>query len=163
MEKADSKDDLPPLASQNVVFKEIAGDLCEGPPHVGSQAFRRLISHLATTTTTQAHGSSTVAAIEKTTVSSAHTANNSWGLAGVKLILLVVQAVCKLSCDTCSSEAGLSWKPGCYSHSSHLFCCWIIKCHVLYSSSLLVRGELRFQSNVNTLFKSPRSRSQTAI
>lgn len=50
MEKADSKDDLPPMASQNVVFKEIAGDLCEGSSHVGSQAFRRLISHLATTT-----------------------------------------------------------------------------------------------------------------
>lgn len=50
MEKADSKDDLPPLTPQNMVLKEIAGDLCEGTSHVGSQAFRRLISHLETTT-----------------------------------------------------------------------------------------------------------------
>lgn len=49
MEKADSKDNLPPLASQNVAFKETAGDLCEGSSHVGSQAFRRLVSHLAMT------------------------------------------------------------------------------------------------------------------
>lgn len=62
VEKADSKHDLPPLASQDVVFEETAGDLCEGPSHVGSQAFRRLISHLATTTQ------------DKTTVSPAHTA-----------------------------------------------------------------------------------------
>lgn len=48
MEKADPKDNLPPLASQNMVFKETAGDFCEGSSHVGSQAFGRLISHLAT-------------------------------------------------------------------------------------------------------------------
>lgn len=53
MEKADSKNDLPPLTPQNMVFKEIAGDLCEGTSHVGSQAFRWLISHLATTTKRQ--------------------------------------------------------------------------------------------------------------
>lgn len=46
MEKADSKDELPPQSPQSVVFKETAGDLCESPTHVGSQAFRRLISHL---------------------------------------------------------------------------------------------------------------------
>lgn len=87
MEKADSKDDLPPLASQNVVFKVIAGDLCEGPPHVGSQAFRRLISHLTATTTTQ----------DITTVSSTQTAKNPGALPGVRLFLLIVQAVSKPS------------------------------------------------------------------
>lgn len=48
MEKAHSEDNLPPLASQSVVFKEIPGDLCEGPSHVGSQAFGRLIGYLET-------------------------------------------------------------------------------------------------------------------
>ena len=48
MEKADPKDNLPPLSSQNVVLKGIAGDLCEGPSHVCSQAFGRLIGHLET-------------------------------------------------------------------------------------------------------------------
>lgn len=50
MEETDSKDHLPPTALQNVVFKETAGDFCESSSHVGSQAFRRLINHLATTT-----------------------------------------------------------------------------------------------------------------
>lgn len=36
MEKTDSKDHLPPLTSQSVVFKETVGDLREGPSHVGS-------------------------------------------------------------------------------------------------------------------------------
>lgn len=52
VEKADSKDNLPPVTPQNMIFKEAAGDLCEGTPHVGSQAFGRLISHLETATET---------------------------------------------------------------------------------------------------------------
>lgn len=78
MEKADSKDNLPPLASQNVVFKETAGDLCEGSSHVGSQAFRRLVSHLAMTSQRPT---------EKTT-------SNPENLL-VQRLLLVVQAVFK--------------------------------------------------------------------
>lgn len=104
MEKAHSKDDLPPLTSQNVVFKEIAGDLGEGPSYVGSQAFRRLISHLATTT--QKH----------TWLNGCYKEDHSeffsdcqtfWGHAGVNLISLVVQAVSKPSYDTCSYHAVL--------------------------------------------------------
>lgn len=68
MEKADSKDDLPPLTPQNMVLKEIDGDLCEGTSHVGSQAFRWLISYLATTTGRQ---TGLIAVTEKTTIKSA--------------------------------------------------------------------------------------------
>ena len=50
MEEADSEDDLPPGASQDVLLKEASGDLGEGPPHVGPQAFGRLVGHLATAT-----------------------------------------------------------------------------------------------------------------
>jgi len=52
VEEAHPEDDLPPLASQDVVFEEIAGDLREGASHVGSEAFGRLVGHLARTTTT---------------------------------------------------------------------------------------------------------------
>ena len=48
MEEANSKDDLPPGTSQDVLLEVASGDLREGPPHVGPQAFGRLVGHLAT-------------------------------------------------------------------------------------------------------------------
>lgn len=47
MKKAHPKDDLPPVAAESVLFKEVRGDLCEGSSYVGSQSFRRFIGHLA--------------------------------------------------------------------------------------------------------------------
>lgn len=104
MEKADSKDNLPPLASQDVVFKETAGDLCEGPSHVGSQAFRRLISHLATTT--QRH-TWLEGCYQENNSGFCNDCQKSQGMAGARLFLCVVQAISKPSCDTCSSHAVL--------------------------------------------------------
>ena len=46
MEEADPKDDLPPVAAQDVLLKEAGRDLSEGPTHVGPQAFGRLIRYL---------------------------------------------------------------------------------------------------------------------
>lgn len=46
VEEADPKDDLPPVAAQDVLLKEAGRDLSEGPTHVGPQAFGRLIRYL---------------------------------------------------------------------------------------------------------------------
>ena len=48
VEEADSEHDLPPGAPQDVLLEVASGDLVEGPPHVGPQAFGRLVGHLAT-------------------------------------------------------------------------------------------------------------------
>lgn len=47
VEEADSEDDLPPPAPQDVLLKEAACNLCEGSPHVGTETFGRLVGHLA--------------------------------------------------------------------------------------------------------------------
>lgn len=49
MEETNTKDDLPPLVSQNMVLKEAVGDFCESSSHICTQSFGRLISHLADT------------------------------------------------------------------------------------------------------------------
>lgn len=46
MEEAHSKDDLPPVPAEGVLFEEVVGDLGEGSPDVGSQTFGRFIRHL---------------------------------------------------------------------------------------------------------------------
>lgn len=47
MEEAHSKDDLPPVPAEGVLFEEVVGDLAKGSPDVGSQTFGRFIRHLA--------------------------------------------------------------------------------------------------------------------
>lgn len=46
VEEAHSEDDLPPVPAEGVFLKEVVGDLGEGSPDVGSQAFGRFIRYL---------------------------------------------------------------------------------------------------------------------